>query len=385
MSVYSITTDAQPLFLDGQNQSLSLFNAGPWTIYLDSNTSVGQWSYPLRPATTVVWPANTPLHVKGNALPPGSDVTRVFPAAPGQNITYDSPYQASTLVVLPIENAASSQLSTTGLFTIRHTNIPMPTSQFMFADYPFEADSFKTIVFTVKRTPFIQPGDTYTLSSTHSFNFVWYDEFGNIVTTDKYNLWYQGYSYIGTGDGVLQPQRITVPVKGKYCVVYHLNWKPAVTDGSSFEWLIQGSTDSLPERVDHWAYQTPWDNNGNSYWNYQGYIPFWSRNMGSTFTYGTDFAYIDSLTPGANLLLNNVARNLQLNVRAVGITTAGNLQIHTMDSTFNGGGFQELITIGTGTNSYGPFNLTLPMTATSHIVLSSATVGAVRLTMNWSN
>ena len=377
MTTYAVNTTPQAIFPDGQNVAMSLFNQGPWTIFVDDNSSVGSQSYALKPAMSMVWPSGTPLWARGNALP--SNMTQSLFGPGGNSIPFQLDYQPSTLMATRNPNPGSSQLSSVAKFPIRHSIFNAVTNLVYVTDYPFEADSFQSLIFTLRMSPFKRTGITPDITKAHAVNFVWFDELGNIVTTDKFTLWYQGYD---NSDTVVLPQSITVDVKGKYCSVYDQEINSVSNAAGQWEWNLAGSTARLPERADSWIYQTLTDQTGGSFPGVYGYSPIWWRNL-QRLGIGSDFAYVESWDGVAPILLNNVADKLSVNIRAAGIGTAGNLHIHAYDTTLSGGAFLFTQAVATGTNTYD-ITLTVPTSMPLYIIQQNI-VGTLRLNFTWSN
>lgn len=66
MSSFTVNTQSEQVFPQGQNDSYMVQNQGPGTVYLDDNSAVNTSSYPLPPTATTVWAAGKALWVLGS-------------------------------------------------------------------------------------------------------------------------------------------------------------------------------------------------------------------------------------------------------------------------------------------------------------------------------
>jgi len=82
MSQFSVNETPQGIFPDGQNQPAVITNLGPAQIYLDSISSVSEFSHPLPPNGTIVWDQNRPLWVRSD--PGGSSIRMTLNSRPSE-------------------------------------------------------------------------------------------------------------------------------------------------------------------------------------------------------------------------------------------------------------------------------------------------------------
>lgn len=390
MTTYSISTDAQALFPDGMNDAMTLFNQGPWTIYLDDNSSIGAQSIPLKPSTTMVWPAGRALWVKGNTPPAAIDIFDPFFTS--LNVVYNSSYQNSTLVATRGEYAISGQYSGKALYPIRkssYTDSISNVSRNYSTDYPFECDSYNSIVITITDLPFSSTS-AYTAGAAPSMHCVlinWFDDYGNTTATDEYILAEMNIAFTGSTTKI--PQRIVTDVKGRYAVISHTAGDMTQAFSGAFAWTVQGSTTELPNQSHHWIYSVATDATQNFDSHRVGYSPIWLRNLfGIAGTIGgSEHVSIFNMGPqqANNIYLNNVSRKLQLSIRAVSISTATNIHVHSSDATVGSTpGLVQTITAPVGTGTLGPFTMNLPISAFNWISVGAGSGGTFHLMLNWS-
>jgi len=185
---FTIGTQPQTLFLDGEQSNVTLINDGPFTIYLDENGSVSaDSSMPLPPLASVPWRANRPLWVvaSGNYSTLRMARTDAAPVTPGdgkQRLLYQN--------LDPMPRSLTSRIET-------------GSYQSLFVSYIMDT----------------------ALSTDISFD--WYSTDGVFLRTTRYQP--------GTTSAAME-FRLTVPVFGAFCVI-------ATRSGGNFTALsVAGST-----------------------------------------------------------------------------------------------------------------------------------------------
>lgn len=171
MSTFAITTAVQGIFPDGLGQSILLTNKGPYTIYLDSNTAVSQYTgIPLPPTGSLVWDAARPLFVVG--------------AGPAELQT-----------TINGQAVDASRARTYNLLTrVVDTGMPIQTDL-------LETGSYDTLVVDCQYTN----ATALAVGQYVSCGVVWEDEFGISYETEQFAVWY---------DNSNQRARFFIPVRG---------------------------------------------------------------------------------------------------------------------------------------------------------------------------
>lgn len=183
MSQLTVGNQPQPLFLDGLNESVILTNKGPFTIYLDSNSSISTSSYPLPATASIVWDAMRPLWVMAGG---------------------DSSVLAYTLNgnVSNVERAATTDL----LRSVVNTNQTDALGR-------FECSSYQTVILEFQSTLVWTTTAGPDAGVYHEVLVQWYDANGRALNMQRYMC----PSLVpNSGIGAAQ---LTLQARGDFCEI----------------------------------------------------------------------------------------------------------------------------------------------------------------------
>lgn len=288
---YSVGTTAQAIYPDGFQETFTLVNNGPYTIYLDSDSSVSTRSYPLPPTATIVWDEDRPLWVIAAGNFSELSMTR--------NGSFANIRQLGTLDLLQTVNSASTTVD----------------SDFL------EVAAYETlvVVVNVSNSDGTGPQDGFTTTSYNRFEVDYYEPSALVRGVNALNLDTRIYTALNAG--TIQGTIIQSPVRGPVTRV-RVTPTNAGNAGVSTTVRIFGTNRKLPERVNWYngldmvsfrpglpGVFVPPDQYA------QGYAT-WDSAIILTSPTGTEYYYFNPPSP-----------NVQISVRGNGITTAGTLTI----------------------------------------------------------
>jgi hypothetical protein len=364
VTTYQVGQETQNLYPDGQNDAFSIINNGPWTVFLDENASIGPQSYALPPNAVIVWPAHTPLFVRGNDVPQG---VKDYVSDVALSVTDYSP---STIVLQRITDAAdaSRALTTTtiGRYDAGETQA-----------YPFECGTFDSLIVNISKiagsTSTTPINDDIFPNGASNVNIAWFDAYGNRTYLEQMFLPLQ---YIGPS-GARIPMRAVMKVKDVYCWIYITNDEPA--SGADRTFSISGTNRDLTPRLDFWTHQASGD---------ERYLPVWLENLTVSSLGAADWCIVqgDYVDFSAPLYMNCVAPAVDIAIRSSGVGTAGSiLLLHTArgaDIVSPLPGIIEL-DVPTGSSTVSVENIAMPVTALCQLNKVSIVGGTFNISLRW--
>lgn len=192
-SNYAITTDVANIWPQAKQGTLTIYNNGPATVYIDSGTSVSTQSLPLPPLSSVEWKTGQALFAK---------------CAKG-TATLSMDFSATLL-----DNSRSAYMQTI-----------LNMALFDNATVEFECGSYQTLLCSGSVDgPFV-PNPI-----VKGFSVFWYDSNGNFLNYERINFW-----AVST-----QPLfNIVIPVKGARA---QLVLNTTVNANTISNFLVAGST-----------------------------------------------------------------------------------------------------------------------------------------------
>lgn len=288
---YSVGTTPQAIYPDGFQESFTLVNSGPYTIFLDSDSSVSARSYPLPPTGTIVWDEERPLWVVSAGNFSTLSMTR--------NGSFANVAQLGTLDLLQTVNSSATTVDSSFL----------------------EVGAYQTliIVATVTNSDGTGPQDAFSTTSFNHFEVDYYEPSALLPNTIPLNLDTRLYTSLNAGTilGTIIQAPVTGPV-----VKVRATPLNAGNAGVSTTLRIFGTSRTLQERV-NWY-------NGLDMVSFRPGLPgvFVPPDQYSQGYSAWDSAVILTSPTGVEYYyFNPPSRNVQISVRGNGITTAGTLTI----------------------------------------------------------
>jgi len=236
MSTLTSTGAPQAIYPDGLQDAFIIRNNGPYTIYVDSDSSISSASYEIPPTGVMSWDANRPLWLLGS--PNGnSSVTITRNSSPAV-------FTNDTDAVLDLRD-----------FTIKALGD-------LDATYPLiECTAFNAIQLTFTSATYVTG---VALPVTLSANLMytgtidWYDRNGRIVGKDRFDCPAQLNDSDLQSVGAYTPingSRITIPVRGSFFRLYvRFGWD-GVTQHAIHSQIV-GTTRELKKRMTWTQYET---------------------------------------------------------------------------------------------------------------------------------
>jgi hypothetical protein len=209
----TVTPAPQAVFPFGEQDTLVINNRGPWTIYVDSDSSINAHSHPIPPTGVMVWDAERPLWMmcdpSAGAVGGGSSVTITRNSSPSQ-------FTNST------ENVLISAQAATG------PGVAWQSSDDIFGSFGdvktasiIECSAYNslTLMFKVPDANIIQQA-AITSNNMHIVQMYWYDVNGLMVAHDNFYVPFQWSIGSPTNTPLGWGARLVVPVRGAYFAMY---------------------------------------------------------------------------------------------------------------------------------------------------------------------
>lgn len=234
MGTLSVTGTPQAVYPDGLQDAFIIKNNGPYTIYVDSDSSIDVRSHSVPPTGVMAWDANRPLWMLGSSLG-SSEVTLTRNSTPAD-----------------FNNATDAVLLT------QHTSL---TSLSNFQTPVMECTAWETVVITFTSPTLTLTTQAISVNTVYQGVVQWLDLAGNIIGYDNFKLPFQAETSQYAPTGILQyltptaGSRLTLPVRGNFFrVVVYVPAIPPV--GTIVNTKIVGTTRVLPMRMSY----TLWEN-----------------------------------------------------------------------------------------------------------------------------
>jgi hypothetical protein len=233
-ATYTVTDATQPIYPDGLQSAFIINNNGPYSIYVDSVSSIGPSSILIPPTGWLAWDANQPLWVKRVSLPAVG--TAFTPTAPAPCVINITPNHNAVQFTNSIDKVLGSWVDNKGTGTV--------------ASPLLECTAFNTLIINLASPSMVYNvlGEAYSNLKTWNLQVRWYDALGDVITVDTYLI--HGYFNDGATQSdvnayTLGPKAI-LPVKGTYCII-------AITPINGFpqsmSLLVSATTRVLPKRI----------------------------------------------------------------------------------------------------------------------------------------
>lgn len=192
----NVSSASQAVFPFGEQDSFVITNNGPYTVYVDQDSSINEQSHPIPPTGVMVWDAGRPLWVVGSANMETGSFSEV-------TITRNSsPSAFSNFVDSVLYEAVS------GLSGFIQPSPLIETSAYKFLTLHLSCPQQELLV-----------GSGAAINDYFGVDVIWYDNKGGTVGTERY----QSLPYAG-GDLSLPIEekavRIVMPVRGASCTIW---------------------------------------------------------------------------------------------------------------------------------------------------------------------
>jgi len=300
MTRVSVATQPQSIYPYGQQEAVTIVNEGPWTVFLDSDSSVSEASYPLPPTGTIVWAEEKPLW----AVAPGGDQFKV---------AGDPNYSPSVLTMTrnSYQGVAPRAGTVDRLFKRQGVNLPADST---FTFPTIETASYNTLFLQYNSADSGAGGGIPATDRSFELFVNWTDQNGRTVGNDKYVS--PSTSSLNLERGVI----ITVPVRGaRVDVIFtYRDDTPPATSLFSFE--VYGSSRIVRDRQDWMVGQLPSD-----YANAQSF-----NGAGDQASYSGYYKQTNWDRDYEPIFLNGIGNDIQLIVSYQGaVTTQGRIHVRS--------------------------------------------------------
>lgn len=191
MGSLQVTTTPQAVILGSDGDSIVLKNDGPYTVYVDSNSSINSSSHAIPPTGTIAWDLNRELWIVADPIAGNNGYSSVSWIPNSQPAIFG--------------NALDGILYTTSFTDPNAANPPQSTI--------YECTAYNSLVISIN-TPalFYAVGEAFSTFKVHSIKITWYDSTGTQLQVETMNV--PAY-YDGSPGLVL----ITVPIRGSYVAI----------------------------------------------------------------------------------------------------------------------------------------------------------------------
>lgn len=342
---FTVGTQPQGIFPDGLGDSFALTNDGPWTVYLDNDTSVSDLSMPLPPTATIVWDAQRPLFVKAAG-------------------------EGTSLIATRNKNVSNAGRNAIWQMIARDTNVAIG-SLVIKSLGTHECGAYQSLLLHLETD---KQGLTGENDDYFDLWVTWYSADGTLLHSDQYQI-------NRPRKGIAQ---VTLPVEGDR-VLFQIRWNIAETSTLTLVRLY-GTSQIYPKIVD-WIHGTLSNNISlvrGAYWdgaddqlNTDEFIAFLTWNSVVPSGGGGAVAY-------PPIYLNNIGKRVKVTIRHTGaITAAGFALLRCIQSSAVI--LHRIDVPVVGASGVIEEEITVPVSAALCLTMPSAptTGGSVHVTLSW--
>jgi hypothetical protein len=248
MATLTITEAPQAIYPDGLQDSFIIKNDGPFTVYVDSDSSIDAKSHPIPPTGSMAWDANRPLWMRCGAI--NASDTGFIPAT-----------DASTSTVIITRNSTPAQFTNETDAVLLVKDISIINLGDNHVTYPImECTAFNSLIFTFTSNTYRYTSRVGGITAQKMYvgTVVWYDHTGAIIGQDIFNCPAQTTFSDYSINGSFIPEygaRITMPVRGNFFRVYlEIGWDAVASQ--QIHSTVIGTTRTLPKRMTWTPYET---------------------------------------------------------------------------------------------------------------------------------
>lgn len=225
MSALQVTTAVQAINLGGLNEAFALQNNGPFTVYVDDNTSVNSSSHAIPPTGSLQWDAGKELFIVADPL-----AGKAY----------------STVSIIPNGNVAIYGNETDNLLDNAGTLNDGSYVNGMERG-PIDCSAYQSLSLQIFIDQVYTHAQVVSLAKTWIGVFAWYDEHMNLLSTTNFMLPFPAKTvdlalgnYIFPDPLPSENSKIVVPVRGTY--VKFIISASAVPTITKFSYTLTGST-----------------------------------------------------------------------------------------------------------------------------------------------
>lgn len=303
MSLYDVATQPQAIYEAGLQDAVTILNKGPWTVYLDSDSSVGAQSYALPPTGTIVWDAGRPLW----AVAPGGEAFTV---------TGDPNYTPSRLVLTRNAYQGTAPRAATVDRLYKRQGVSVPGG--FFSIPTIETASYNTLFIQFNSAE--AGGPFPSIDKYFDVQINWTDEQGRIIGVDDYIS--PATSTANLELGVI----LTTPIRGARADLSFYYDETSVPAGTRFSFEVYATSRALRDRQDWMLFPTGGPFNPGAAVNATCFAAL-AEQINKTGYYACT-NWFDVIAD--DIFLNGIGNDIQVTIRVTGdVTTQGRVLIQS--------------------------------------------------------